>query len=113
LDIDDILPMYYNRQAVKQIFDYMKNEIDILPLRTHSEETFSGHILISFLATICFISINKVLRKYYLSLFNSLRSLKRFNCCVYNNRLMSEVPIKNVSDVFKTLKIKIPKKIDL
>jgi transposase len=37
---NEILPCYYTRQTVEQIFDYLKNEADILPIRVHSEHAF-------------------------------------------------------------------------
>jgi hypothetical protein len=113
LDINEILPTYYNRQSVEQIFDYIKNEIDIVPLRTHSVQTFSGHIFISFLATICFIAINKALKKYGMSFNQIIDSLQRFNCHVFNQKIIPDVPTKKVNDALKALKIKIPPKITI
>ena len=39
---DEILPLYYTRQQIEQVFDISKNYAEILPLRVHSEETFRG-----------------------------------------------------------------------
>jgi transposase len=109
LDINDLLPLYYNRQSVEQIFDYIKNEIDIIPLRTHSQKTFSGHILISFLATVCFIALNKALKKNSYSVSSTINALEQLNCRVYPTRITPDVPNKIINDVLKTLKLKIPK----
>ena len=32
---EQLLPCYYSRQSVEQFFDTIKNDSDILPLRTH------------------------------------------------------------------------------
>jgi hypothetical protein len=52
VDPDGLLPLYYTRQTVEQIFDISKNNLNILPLRTHKEETFRGHILLSFMVIV-------------------------------------------------------------
>jgi transposase len=108
LDIKDILSTYYTRQSVEQFFNYINKEIDILPLPTYSEETFTGHFLISFIATVALTAINNELRKYSLTFDKSLESLKRFNCRIYKNKIIPDVSTKNVNDVLKALKIKIP-----
>lgn len=55
LEVDEVLPEYYIRQGVEQLFDYAKNNGKLLPVRNHTVETIKGHILMSFIAT--FISI--------------------------------------------------------
>jgi len=51
IDCDEILPAYYMRQAAEQIFDIAKNYTKLLPLRIRTEETFRGHLLLSFVAS--------------------------------------------------------------
>ena len=46
-----VLPDYYVRQTMEQFIDVGKNYANLLPLRVHSEETFRGHLLISFIAS--------------------------------------------------------------
>ena len=48
---DNLLPMYYTRQQVEQVFDISKNYADLLPIRVQSEQAFASHLLISFMAT--------------------------------------------------------------
>jgi transposase len=48
----EVLPLYYARQQIEQVFDIAKNYADILPLRVHGEDTFRGHLLLCFIATI-------------------------------------------------------------
>jgi hypothetical protein len=40
MEPEEVMPLYYTRQAVEQIFDVSKNNADLLPLRGHGEETF-------------------------------------------------------------------------
>ena len=53
----DILPEYYIRQGIEQYFDFGKNYAKFLPVREHSLETLSGHLLLSFIATFLIITI--------------------------------------------------------
>ena len=48
MDVSEILPLYYTRQ---QVFDIGKNNADLLPLRVHNEDTFRGHLMLTFMAT--------------------------------------------------------------
>jgi transposase len=111
LSPDDLLPTYYNRQYVEKIFDYMKNDVSMLPISTHNERTFSGHILISFMATVCFVAISKALKNKKLNFEDSLRSLKGFCCKTYNDHLPPDTCTKRINDILKSLKIKIPTRI--
>jgi hypothetical protein len=57
-DITEILPLYYTRQTIEQIFDIGKTYAGLLPLRVHSEETIRGVLLITFLATAVYTLIS-------------------------------------------------------
>lgn len=53
----EVLPEYYIRQGIEQYFDFGKNYAKFLPVREHSIETLSGHLLLSFIATFLVIVI--------------------------------------------------------
>jgi transposase len=108
IKISNLLPYYYARQGVEQIFDYLKNEIDILPIRVHSEKTFNGHLLLSFMSLMGYISFNNALKKMNLSASIALDSLGRFHSRVYHKRIIPDVANKSVNDICKALNIKIP-----
>jgi transposase len=42
---EDIIPLYYARQGIEQIFDVCKNKTDLLPISCHNIETFRGYLL--------------------------------------------------------------------
>jgi hypothetical protein len=113
LEIKDVLPCYYDRQAIEQIFDYMKNYIDIIPLRIHNEKTFAGHLLISFMASVLYLSLDKEIKKYNKSLYSVIESFHRLHCRVFSNKLIADIPVKKVNEILKLLKITIPNKICL
>ena len=49
---EEILPYYYKRQEIEQLFDVCKNYTKTLPLRTHREKTFRGHLILTFMASV-------------------------------------------------------------
>jgi transposase len=58
LEQDYILPLYYTRQTVEQILDISKTNLHILPLRIHNEDTFRGHIMLSFMVILLYLKLN-------------------------------------------------------
>jgi transposase len=108
IENSNLLPCYYSRQTIEQIFDYAKNDLDLLPLRIHNEETFRGHLFLCFLSTILFIYLNNILREKKQSLSAVIDSLSRFNCQIYPNNIIPNCPSKIVNDVAKCFNIKIP-----
>jgi hypothetical protein len=55
----EILPLYYTRQQIEQVFDLGKNNADLLPLRVQNEDTFRGHLMLTFLATVLLQKLQK------------------------------------------------------
>ena len=105
---EQILPCYYSRQSVEQFFDSIKNDSDLLPLRSHSEKTFSGHVMISFIATIIFLLIDKQLKSKKLSFKSGIYYLRSLHADVYKSKIIPKIPTKHVNDILKALKIKLP-----
>jgi transposase len=60
-ETNEIMQNYYQRQQIEQNFDVTKNSAHIIPLRTHNEETFRGHLLVSFIQTIILLLLDKQL----------------------------------------------------
>lgn len=113
LQIDELLPCYYSRQGIEQMFDYLKNEIDILPIRNHTEQTVAGHIFVSFLASLVYFCIDNTLKKNNFPLSSTIDSLNRHCGHIYKDKIIIDSPSKIVNDVSKALKVKIPNKIIL
>jgi hypothetical protein len=111
--IEKVLPLYYTRQQIEQIFDIGKNYAEMLPLRVQKEETFRGHLLMTFLATIVLKKIQDSLRKTSytpMSLFLNLRNQK---CKVYTNKVVTQEAFKKANDCYKHFKIECPVEIKI
>ncbi|MDD3028247.1 MAG: transposase [Erysipelotrichaceae bacterium] len=108
---DKILPLYYTRQQVEQIFDISKNYADLLPLRVQNEDTFRGHLLLTFIATVFCKMVQDKLKGTKMnpqSLFLNLRNQK---CKVYDNAVITQEAFKKANDCYKTFGIECPVRI--
>lgn len=56
-DKEDVIPLYYQRQAIEQFFDSAKNYAKMMPVRNHNLMTIQGHMLMSFIATFLVVAI--------------------------------------------------------
>ena len=52
---EKILDRYYTRQSVEQVFGFAKSELDLLPIRVHSDEAVSGYLFLEFIVLCFFI----------------------------------------------------------
>jgi hypothetical protein len=103
-----LLPLYYTRQQIEQVFDIGTNYADMLPLRVQTEETFRGHLLLTFIATVVLKQLQDALLKTSYnptSLFLNLRNQK---CKVFSDKIITHEPFKKANDIYKLFKIKCP-----
>ena len=113
IDIKDVLPLYYTRQQVEQVFDIGKNNADILPLRVQNEDTFRGHLMLTFLATVILQKLQRdiiTLRKKgdKTNPEGALMKLRNQKCKVYRDSIVPQEAVKEINDVYKLLKIVCP-----
>ena len=116
---DKLLPMYYTRQQVEQVFDISKNYADLLPIRVQSEQAFAGHLLICFMATAIMQKLQQELLKRRSrkakslnaeSIFSYLRNQK---CKVYKDYAIPQEPRKEANAIYDIFKVQVPYKIPL
>lgn len=65
---DKLLSLYYVRQDIEQVFDVSKNYASLLPLNVEKEETFRGHLLVTFIATVLLQMVQNEIRQSPFSL---------------------------------------------
>jgi hypothetical protein len=104
----DILPLYYTRQSVEQAFDIGKNNADLLPLRVHGEETFRGHLMLSFMASVAVLVVSGFLRGSEYNVEGAFRVMRNLKCKVFNDQILVKEPTKKMNDIAKGLKVKLP-----
>jgi hypothetical protein len=116
LPTDKILPFYYERQDIEQIFDFAKNDLDLLPLRVHSEATLRGHFLIVFMATISHVYIRKIMekaKKTKISRSEAFDVLSKHITVVYENKNfhLPAIPSPMLRKVYDIFNIEVPRKL--
>lgn len=105
---EEILPAYYQRQAAEQIFDFAKNYTKLLPLRTSTDATFNGHLLLSYIATCVVKMIQLRLKEANLFFGSRLACLRNQKCTIYENRVVTDEPQREANDTYKAFGIKCP-----
>jgi hypothetical protein len=113
IEAREILPLYYTRQAIEEIFDVCKNNTDILPIGCHSLETFRGYIFVHFLSTIAYLNIRKLFSKSKYNILDGFSALRYLYCKVYDDFILIKEPTKKMKDILNFLNITIPLKIFL
>jgi transposase len=114
IEPEELLPLYYTRQTIEQVFDVTKNNANMLPLRVHNEETLRGHIMLTFMATVLSLKLNKYFKGHKVfTAQNALMEMKNLKCKVYDNLLLIKEMTKDMRDVCKMTGIVMPEKIFL
>jgi transposase len=105
IEKSNILPSYYARQFIEQIFGFIKSNNNLLPLRVHSEQSIKGYLMLSFLALIIFIVMRQRVKMPMDKTLITLRSLK---AKIFDNKIIVQELNKKNKDIMKSLKIMLP-----
>jgi hypothetical protein len=109
---DKVLPLYYTRQQIEQIFDICKNNTNMLPLRVQKEDTFRGHLLIAFLASVIVRMLQQDIEKTAYTPESAQQVLRNQKCKVFEDCVIAQEATKKANDVYKFFKMKVPNKVD-
>jgi hypothetical protein len=113
IEIGDILPLYYTRQTIEQVFDIGKNNAELLPLRVHGIDAFRGHLLISFIASAIYISANQMLKTSDVCTTGAFHIMRNLKCKVFDKKLIVQEANKKMNDIAKHLKLTYPLELPL
>jgi hypothetical protein len=108
MDKADVLPFCYSRQTIEEIFDVGKNYARLLPLGSHSRETFNGHLLLSFMTTIVYLKLQRIFHKKKFNPIDFITELRGVTCGVYEDHLHVYEPTAKQKEILKILKMEIP-----
>ncbi|MDY0289506.1 MAG: transposase [Sphaerochaeta sp.] len=113
MDCKDILPLYYTRVQVEQVFDIAKNNSDVVPLRIQGEDTLKGHLFLTFLSTVLFQLLQKDMllhtqKKDKINPEGSFIVLRNQKCKVYDEMVIPQEATKKMNDIYKMLNIQSP-----
>ena len=108
ISVDKVLPMYYMRSQIEQVFDICKNNTNMLPLRVQSEETFRGHLLIAFIASVIVRMLQEDLSKTSYTPESAFLALRNHKCKVFDDQVLTMEAAKKANDIYKIFKFKVP-----
>jgi len=109
---EKVVPAYYVRQTAEKLFGFSKDDISLLPLRVHNEETLRGFLFMQFITLIAFVHIKNKLGKNY-NVEEILLTLRNLKCKVYDDEIIICEPNRQQKDVLKILDILMPKKLGI
>ena len=104
---EEILPTYYTRQSIEQVFGFAKSSNSILPLRVHSEESIQGYLLLVFLSLVIFITMRQKLQLKFTA-EEALLILRNLKAKIYDAEVIVLEPNKKSKDIANLLKIIMP-----
>ena len=110
LEKDQILPSYYTRQAIEQVFGFAKSNTNILPLRVHDDQSIRGYLMLVFLALVIYISLRQRLQ---CPVDKALLTLRSFKAKVFDSKILLQEPNKKTKDLFNQLSIIMPTKLGI
>ena len=113
IETTQLLPLYYTRQQVEQVFDVGKNYANMLPLRTHNEDTFRGHLLLTFITTVIVKLLQNSLINSNINPISLFLNLRNHKCKVYDDHILTHEAFKKANDCYKLFGIKCPTVINL
>jgi hypothetical protein len=105
---EKLLATYYIRASIEQIFDIAKNYTNLLPLRVQTEQTFRGHLVLAFIASVITKMLQIDLKKTDYTVESALLNLRNQKCKVFDSELLPQESVKKINDIYKRFKLTCP-----
>lgn len=103
----EIIPLYYMKQTVERLFGFLKDDLKLVPLRVHTEETLRGWLLLSFIALVTFVLLKRELVDYTVE--EALMMMRNLKCKVYDDEIIVNELTREQRELTEKLKILVPK----
>jgi len=104
---DEVLFSYYTRQTIEQIFGFSKSDLDILPIRCHTDQTIRGYLFLQFILLVIFIEIRKKLNNNF-TVEQALMLTRGLKCKVYSDQYLVQETTRNQKKVFELCDVIVP-----
>ena len=108
---DKLLPLYYMRDQVEKIFELCKQDGKILPVNVENENTFRGHLMMTFIAAAVLKLMSEKLSKTSLTTESMFMILHEQHALVYDEEFITTEPVKKMNEAYKAFKLQCPEKI--
>lgn len=104
----DVVSNYYARQAVEQVFGFYKDDLQLLPLRAHSDDTIRGYMFLLFITLIIFIELRKALDNKF-TVEQALLITRNLKCKVFDDKIVIAEITKQQKEIFALCSVIVPK----
>ncbi len=111
IEKQEVVP-YYMRQTVEKLIGFAKDDLDLIPLRVHREETLRGYLLLIFITLTVFALMKKEIANEY-TVEETLLIMRNLKCKVYYDELIVQELAKQQKEVVEKLDIIVPKKLGI
>lgn len=108
---DKLLPLYYTRDQVEKIFELCKQDGKILPVNVENENTFRGHLMMTFIAAAVLKLMSGKLSGTSLTTESMFMILHEQHALVYDEEFITTEPVKKMNEAYKAFKVLCPEKI--
>ena len=105
---DDVLPLYYTRNQVEDIFKLCKGNSKILPINIENESTLRGHLLMTFMATIVLKKMSDVLRGQDFSLEMLFMVLNEHRAKIFDDHILVTEATRLMNKIYNHYKLDVP-----
>lgn len=109
---EEVVPAYYVRQTAEKMFGFSKDDLEIIPLRVHSEGALRGFLLMQFISLIVFVQLKKALGKKH-TVEEFLLTMKNLKCKVYDDEITVSEVTKKQRLLVEKLGILMPKRVGI
>lgn len=103
----EVVQAYYTRQSVEQIFGFAKDDMELLPIRCHKDETIRGYLFLQFLLLVVYLEIREKLAGHY-TVEQALLICRGLKCKAYPGKALVLDLTKHQRDIFRLLSVIVP-----
>jgi transposase len=112
IEASEVVSCYYMRQSVEQIFGFMKDDLDALPIRRHNDDTIRGYLFLQFIILVIFVQLRQKLEFKY-TVEQALLQLRNLKCKVFPDQLLIAESTKHQKNVFNLCNVLVPKSLGI
>lgn len=105
---EEVVPAYYIRQTAEKLFGFSKDDLKLLPLNVHNEDTLRGFLLMQFLSLAVFVKIKKELGKKY-TVEDLVLTMRNLKAKIYEKNIIIGELTKKQKEFAEKLNILMPK----
>jgi transposase len=101
---NEVVSLYYMRQTVEKMIGFAKDDLDLIPLRVHREETSRGYLLLIFITLTVFTLMKKEIGNDY-TVEEALQKMRNLKCKLYDDELIVQELAQQQKEVVEKLGI--------